>query len=39
MHTAAGPDSIYRTYDIDHSMRIAAALADRDAFLHQTLRG
>jgi dienelactone hydrolase len=38
MHKAAGPSSIYRTYDVDHSMRVPAAQADRDAFLHQTLR-
>jgi pimeloyl-ACP methyl ester carboxylesterase len=39
MQTAAGPGAHFRKYDIDHSMRTPAALADRDAFLHRTIGG
>jgi pimeloyl-ACP methyl ester carboxylesterase len=38
MRDAAPASAIYRTYDIDHSMRTPAALADRDRFLLRTLR-
>jgi hypothetical protein len=38
MRNAAPSTAIYRTYDIDHSMRTPAALADRDRFLMRTLR-
>jgi pimeloyl-ACP methyl ester carboxylesterase len=34
----APSSAIYRTYDIDHSMRTRAALTDRDRFLLRTLR-
>jgi hypothetical protein len=39
MAAAAGPHAIFRTYDVDHSMQIPAAQADRDSFLRRTLRG
>jgi pimeloyl-ACP methyl ester carboxylesterase len=38
MHDAAPPSAVYRTYDIDHSMRTPAAQTDRDRFLTRTLR-
>lgn len=38
MRDAAGPGAIFRTYAVDHSMDVPAALKDRDAFLRNTLR-
>jgi hypothetical protein len=38
MRDAAGPDATFRTYAVDHSMDVPAALKDRDAFLRNTLR-
>jgi pimeloyl-ACP methyl ester carboxylesterase len=38
MRDAAGPGAIFRTYAVDHSMDVPAALTDRDAFLRNTLR-
>jgi hypothetical protein len=38
MHAAAGPDARLRTYVVDHSLEVSAALRDRDAFLHRTLQ-
>jgi hypothetical protein len=38
MRDAAPSSAIYRTYDIDHSMRTPAAQTDRDRFLTRTLR-
>lgn len=37
MHARAGSSAHFRTYDVDHSMRIPAAQADRDAFLHRAI--
>lgn len=37
MRDAAGPGAIFRTYAVDHSMDVPAAVADRDAFLRRTL--
>jgi pimeloyl-ACP methyl ester carboxylesterase len=37
MRDAAGPSAVFRTYAVDHSMDVPAALKDRDAFLRQTL--
>jgi pimeloyl-ACP methyl ester carboxylesterase len=38
MHAAAGPDARLRTYAVDHSLEVPAALRDRDAFLDRTLK-
>jgi pimeloyl-ACP methyl ester carboxylesterase len=38
MRDAAGPGATFRTYAVDHSMDVPAALQDRDAFLRNTLR-
>jgi dienelactone hydrolase len=38
MRDAAGPGADFRTYAVDHSMDVPAAVADRDAFLRRTLQ-